>query len=223
MDAILLAAGRSTRMGPGLEKQLYRIGGTPMMIFALERILDHPSIDRVIITCPIGRQDEVEAIVKEYSIGLCQFIEGGQTRQESVYMALAQVKTDHVLIHEAARPLVKPELIDRVASHQGEDAVVPTTPVPFTTAIGDDYMEQELDRDRLRNVQLPQMFRTQSLREAHEAARKQGAVATEDSMLLFRAGRRVKFVEGDVENIKVTWPVELLVVKSLLFFDRELT
>ena len=221
MDAIMLAAGRSTRIGPGQEKQLYRIGGKPMLIISLEKLLSHPGIDRAIITCPHGRVDNIEAIVTEYTLGPCKFIEGGETRQESVYLALQQVQSNRVLIHEAARPLLTVELISRVLEHPDEPAVVPTVDVPFTTSIGDKYMEGELDRARLRNIQLPQVFDTSILRKAHEDARANKSASTEDSMLVFRLGHPVRFVEGDIQNIKVTFPIDLKIAKELIFSDRE--
>ena len=223
MDAIMLAAGRSTRMGPGLDKQLYRIGGRPMLVIALEKLLTHSQFDQTIVACPPGRRDEIESVVAGYRLGPCMFIEGGQTRQESVWLALQHVGTARVLIHEAARPMVSHDLISRVMAHPDEDAVVPTTPLPFTIAIGDDHMEGELERSRLHNVQLPQVFDTQVVRKAHEQARLDGATSTEDSSLVFRLGRKVKFVQGDVENIKVTWPVELMIVQSLIYSEREIT
>jgi len=208
-------------MGPGQHKQLYRIGGKPMLIFSLEQLLKQREIDRVLITCPHDRVNEIQSVVSEYQLSPCEFIAGGETRQESVLLALQHVTGKRVLIHEAARPLVTSLLIARVLRETSEDAVVPTIDVPFTTSIGGDYMEGELDRKKLRNIQLPQVFDTAVLKQAHQQAAKDKQEATEDSMLVFRAGHNVRFVEGDPQNIKVTLPIDLVIAKALIFSDRE--
>ena len=220
MDAILLAAGLSKRMGD-MDKQLVRLGGKPMFIFPLEKLLNHSAIERVIITCPQGRCEEFSVIAKDYQVDHCVFIEGGLTRQESVKLALTHIKTSRVLIHEAARPMLTSELISRVSNFENEVAVVANTKIPFTVYIGSTYMEAELDRNTLRNIQLPQVFQTHILRSAHQKAESDNQSATEDSMLVFRMGYNVKFVPGDVKNIKVTYPIDLLIAKAFLFQELQ--
>jgi 2-C-methyl-D-erythritol 4-phosphate cytidylyltransferase len=216
MDAILLAAGRSVRMGGGQGKQLMRIGGRPLIIFSLERLRSHPHVDTIIITCPADRMDDIRKVVEDFSINDVTLVEGGATRQESVSKGLEAVSSTRVLVHEAARPMITHELIDRLLEVDG-DAVVPTWEIPFTVAIGDSLMRGEVDRTHLRNVQLPQVFDTAVLREAHAAAAAKGEDATEDGMLVFRLGRPVHFVEGSADNIKVTYPVDAYVVNALIF------
>jgi 2-C-methyl-D-erythritol 4-phosphate cytidylyltransferase len=216
MDAILLAAGRSVRMGGGQGKQLMRIGGRPLIIFSLERLRSHPQIDTIIITCPADRMEDIAKVVKDFSVSDVTLVEGGSTRQESVALALESVKSDRVLVHEAARPMITHQLIDRLLEVDG-DAVVPTWEVPFTVAVGDTVMRDEIDRSTLRNIQLPQVFDAAVLREAHTQARAKGQDATEDSMMVFRMGRTVRFVEGSADNLKVTYPVDAYVVHALIF------
>lgn len=217
MDAVVLAAGRSTRMGAGRDKQLDRLGGKPLMVFAIERLLDHDAIDRVVVTTRDDRVDRVNEVIASYSLDdLVEVVVGGSSRQESVRIALEHVHSERVLIHEAARPLITSELIERVVSAEG-DAVVPVVEIPFTVAIGADRMEDEIDRDTLRNVQLPQVFDTELLKRAHRVAVEQGATSTEDSQLVFRLGATVTFVDGLVENIKVTYPVDLVIAHAWIF------
>jgi 2-C-methyl-D-erythritol 4-phosphate cytidylyltransferase len=142
-------------------------------------------------------------------------VEGGRTRQESVWNGLQKVKSRRVLIHEAARPFISKEfLLDLLANN--EPAVVPTIPIPFSVAGGETYMEQELERSKLHNIQLPQLFDTEVLRRAHQKARQENFVAFEDGILVFRMGEKVRFVEGLENNIKITTPLDLVIAESLL-------
>jgi 2-C-methyl-D-erythritol 4-phosphate cytidylyltransferase len=220
MDAVILAAGRSTRMGEGRDKQLDRLGGKPLMVFAIEKLLDHDAVDRVVLTTRDDKVDRVKEVLSSYSLtDQVHVIVGGVTRQESVSLALEHVESDRVLIHEAARPLISAELIDRVTSPD-DPAVVPVIEVPFTVAVGGDQMTAEIERKTLRNVQLPQVFNTAILKEAHSRAAAEGQQSTEDSQLVFRLGVPVTFVAGLVENIKVTYPADLVIAHEWIFGDE---
>ena len=218
MDTILLAAGRSVRMGGGQGKQLMRIGGRPMIIFSLERLRSHPDVELIVITCPPDHLTGIQKVVDDFAVSNVLLVAGGSSRRESVALALEHVTTPRVMVHEAARPMITHELIDRLVAVDG-DAVVPTWEVPFTVAVGDTVMRDEIDRSTLRNVQLPQVFDTEVLREAHRQAVEKGQDATEDSMMVFRTGRTVHFVEGSADNLKVTYPVDAYVVHALIFGD----
>lgn len=223
MDAVVLAAGRSTRMGPGSDKQLDRLGGKPLMVFAIEKLLDHSAVDRVVLTTRDDKVDRVNEVLVSYSlVDSVKVVVGGATRQESVKLALDHVESSRVLIHEAARPLITAELVDRVTAPNGP-AVVPVIEIPFTVAIGDDKMDAEIDRQTLRNVQLPQVFNTEMLKQAHAQAAADGASSTEDSQLVFRTGVPVTFVDGIVENIKVTYPIDLIIAHEWIFGDQVLS
>lgn len=195
-----------------------RIGGRPMMIFALERLRSHPQIDTIVITCPADRMEDIQKVVTDFAVNDVHLVEGGATRQESVARALDTVSSKRVLVHEAARPMITHDMIDRLLEVEA-DAVVPTWEVPFTVAVGDTEMRGEIDRSTLRNIQLPQVFDTDVLRQAHKEALAKGQDATEDSMMVFRMGRTVRFVEGSPDNIKVTYPVDAYVVNALIFGD----
>ena len=217
MEAVVLAAGNSTRMGPGNEKQLIRLGGKPMVVFALERLLEHAAIEHVFLTCRADRLEVMSDIMASYELtATVTPVEGGSSRQASVLAGLRHVTSERVLVHEAARPVVSYDLIDRVVSASGI-AVVPTVEIPFTVAAGNEVMTAEIERDTLRNVQLPQVFDTKALIEAHEYAVETGSTATEDSQLVFRRGHEVVFVDGLVQNIKVTYPEDLAIASAWIF------
>jgi 2-C-methyl-D-erythritol 4-phosphate cytidylyltransferase len=217
MDAILLAAGSSRRMGSEIDKQLVRLGGKPVMIFSLERLVNHAGLSRVIVTSAKDNLDDITELLEDYHLSShCVVVEGGSTRQESVVEGLKQVTSERVLIHEGARPLIDNELIDRVLAVTA-DCAVPTIQIPFTVAVGGSTMENELDRSLLHNVQLPQVFNTDVIRKAHERAMENGETATEDSVLVHRMGYEVIFVEGSKKNIKITYPEDLVIAETLIF------
>ncbi len=216
VDAILLAAGRSTRLGSGIDKQLHRIDNKPLVIYSAEQLLAHNDIDRLVVAGSAEGMDDIQSVFREFDlIQSCEFVLGGDERQESVRNSLTAVDSERVLLHEGARPLITLSLIDRVLSPDTA-CVSPTLPVPFTVAIGGKNMEQELDRSSLHNIQLPQAFDRQKLFEAHEQASLEGFTATDDSALIFRMGYSVEFVEGEVTNIKVTYPTDLILVEKIL-------
>lgn len=216
MDLILLAGGRSRRMGDGVEKQLARIGGKPALIHCIEVIREAVSLERIIVNATPEARATVSRVIEDYGIANVVLCDAGETRQESVAIALEFVTAERVLLHEAARPLITAELVRRVAASPAA-AVVPVWEVPFTVTIGSVRMEAELDRSKLRNVQLPQAFNTEVLKESHLRAATQGEVATEDSALVFRAGYEVVFVDGIAENIKITYPVDLRIAEAIIY------
>lgn len=216
MDAIVLAAGRGIRTQLGYPKQFLKIASKPCVISVLETLSKCPAIDHIWVTCCTDCMEQYLSYADMYQIHNVSFVEGGATRQESVCNALRHVTSDKVLIHEAARPLISVDFVEEILSYADEDAVVPTIPVSFTVAEGGAYMEKELERARLHNIQLPQMFSTGKLREAHKAAIRDGYRATEDGMLAFHYGVKVRFVPGRESNIKITTPMDVQMVEKLL-------
>lgn len=215
MDAILLAAGRSTRIGGSVPKQLVRVAGRPLVSYSLEVLLAHTAVERIVLTHPPGDEAALAAVLPPGAEERVVMVEGGETRQESVRRALGAVTTERVLLHETARPLITAALVDRVVAIDAP-AVVPTHPIPFSVSIGGEVMEAEIDRSALHDVQLPQVFDTAILRAAHERAHQRGESATEDGVLVFRLGHEVRFVNGLPRNLKVTYPVDLILVESVL-------
>lgn len=216
MDAIVLAAGRGVRMQLGYPKQFLKINGKPCFIYVLEVLNNCPAIGTIYMTCHADYMEEYARYAEMYHIRNAVMIAGGATRQDSVRLALEHVTSERVLIHEAARPLISVDFVDEILACVGEEAVVPTIPISFTVAQGGEYMECELDRSKLHNIQLPQVFDTHCLRQVHERALQDGYRATEDGMLAFHYGVRVRFVRGRESNIKVTTPLDVKMVEKLL-------
>lgn len=215
MDVILLAAGLGIRTALNYPKQFYPINGKPCLAISLELFQTMDEFDKIIITYEKDSKKNYEKLIKDYKITKAILTEGGTTRQDSVLLALKKVKTQKVLIHEAARPLISKEFIKNIISNENEDVVVPTIPIPFSVSEGGEFMEKILDRNRLHNIQLPQLFKTQVLKDAHKKAKHDNYSATEDSMIAFKYGYKVKFIKGLESNIKITTPLDLLLVDNI--------
>lgn len=219
MDAIILAAGVGSRMNLNIPKQFLKINGKPIFIYSLEVLRRVHSIENIIVTCNREHLDTYKQYSDDFGIENVTYIMGGKTRQESVYLGLQHIKTERVLIHEAARPLIAPDFVEYLISFEEEDAVVPTIPIKFTVSEGKEYMTKELDRSKLHNVQLPQIFNTKKLAEAHQKAIADNYHTTEDGTLVFHYGGKVRFVEGRESNIKVTTNLDIELINNILKFQ----
>lgn len=216
MDVILLAAGLGIRTALNYPKQFYPVNGKPCLAVTLEIFQMMDIFDNIIVTYNEDNKKDYEQLIKDYKITKAILVKGGETRQESVRFALKKVRTEKVLIHEAARPLISKDFINRILEYENEDVVVPTLPISYTVSEGGEYMEKILDRNRLHNIQLPQLFRTNILKDVHQKALNEHFSATEDSMLAFKYGYKVKFIKGSQSNIKITTPLDLLIVNHIV-------
>ncbi|MCD6441161.1 MAG: 2-C-methyl-D-erythritol 4-phosphate cytidylyltransferase [Candidatus Marinimicrobia bacterium] len=221
MDCICLAAGLGQRMNHTIPKQFLPLLGKPIIAYSLESLESVPEIDRIIVVYNKDFRSMYEELFDNYNLSKCILIEGGDTRQDSVWRGLNAVESEKVLIHEASRPFITPDFIQSIFIYPGEKAVVPVIPIPFTVSVGNQYMTAELDRSTLHNVQLPQLFDAKTLRNAHELACRENYIATEDGILVFRLGEKVRFVTGSENNIKITTPLDLIIAENLLRgFDK---
>lgn len=216
MDCIYLAAGLGQRMNHTIPKQFLPLLGKPIIAYSLEVLETVPEIDRIIVVYNKDFRSMYEELFDNYNLSKCLLIERGDTRQDSVWRGLNVVESEKVLIHEASRPFITPDFIQSIFIYSDEKAVVPVIPIPFTVSIGNQYMTAELDRSILHNVQLPQLFDAKTLRDAHELARRENYIATEDGILVFRLGEKVRFVTGSENNIKITTPLDLIIAENLL-------
>ncbi|MFN8157199.1 MAG: 2-C-methyl-D-erythritol 4-phosphate cytidylyltransferase [Candidatus Nanopelagicales bacterium] len=226
--AVVPAAGRGERLGPGAPKALRLLGGVPLLVHAVRALATARSIDLVVVAGPPDGLDEVRSLLAEHGLvdaapgrAGTQVVAGGDTRQDSVARALIALPddVDVVLVHDAARPLAPVSLIDAVAAavRGGADAVVPGLPVADTIKAVDEHgvVVATVDREQLRAVQTPQGFRRRLLAEAH-AAGDPDAPATDDAGMVEAIGGTVLVVPGDEEAFKVTRPLDLVLAEAVL-------
>jgi 2-C-methyl-D-erythritol 4-phosphate cytidylyltransferase len=212
--AILAAAGSGERLGADVPKAFVDLAGRPMLEWSLSALRAAAAVGEILVTTPNGTTGTVPSVPGATPV------EGGPSRSESVRNALARVATELVVVHDAARPLAAPDLFDAVLAtlerDSGAAGVVAATPVTDTTKeAGEDHVvERTLERSRLWAVQTPQAFRTDALREALDSPDL--ANASDDAMLVERAGGRVLVHPSPPENLKVTTPLDLRVAELLL-------
>lgn len=223
--AIVPAAGRGERLGPGVPKALRLLGGVPLLVHAVRALVQSRLVDIVVVAAPPDDVVAVRALLDDHDLPKeVEVVAGGSTRQESVRLALVSLPedVDVVLVHDAARPLVPAELVDAVAQavRAGADAVVPVLPLTDTVKRVDEHGDVlvTLDRSMLRAVQTPQGFRRSALERSHVAA--DGAVLTDDAGLAELAGIEVTTIRGSAEALKVTHRIDLLFAEALLARQR---
>jgi 2-C-methyl-D-erythritol 4-phosphate cytidylyltransferase len=211
---VIAAAGSGQRLGAGGPKAFLELGGRPMLEWSLEAFRAAAGVDEIVVAMPPGG----EGVVTDRGV---LAVAGGEHRSESVANALELCGGELVVVHDAARPLVTPGLIDAVITElSAEDdaaAVIAATPVTDTIKQANDAgrVERTLERDGLWAVQTPQAFRAEALRDALSDPDSLPD-ATDDAMLVERRGGRVLIHPAPAENLKVTTPLDLRVAELLL-------
>ena len=217
---ILVAAGLGERLGAGVPKALVRLAGVTLLEHAISRAISTDDLAQLVITATPGYIDEFLAIAHTRVPSEIELtvVEGGQTRQESISFALAEVthEADTILVHDAARALTPTEVFNRVVAEVRSTGfgVVPVLPVHDTVkrAEGSEVLET-VDRNELRVAQTPQGFPAKLLRDAYAEA---GIEHTDDASLVQAAGHRVLSVSGDRMALKVTTKDDLLLSSHLI-------
>ena len=217
--AILVAAGRGERLGLDQPKAFAKLGEDPLLAEPLRRLDASDWIDGIVLVAPPGWEEPSILLAEELACSkVHSCVPGGETRTESVRAGLAEVPAAAlvVLVHDAARPLLPEEVIERVLASlsEGWDGVVPGLAVSDTLKrVGPDGTVQEtVPRDSLYAVQTPQAFLSDVLRRAVA----DGAEATDCAALVEASGGRVKVVDGDERLLKVTTADDLAKIASWL-------
>lgn len=219
--ALVVAAGNSTRMG-GVNKLLQPIEGVPVLARTLAAFQVAGSVDEIIVAAREEDILEISQLCRTYGLTKCaKVIRGGENRVHSAMLAALEASPEMELlaVHDGARPLVTPELIDRVAAAAARcSAAAPAVMLKDTVkAIREDGgVEETLDRDRLRAVQTPQVFEASLLKAALQSALEQEAPVTDDASAVERLGKVVFLVEGEEENLKITTPMDLILAEAIV-------
>ena len=217
--AVLAAAGSGERLGADRPKAFVRLGERPLLAESLERLDASGWIDEIVVAAPPGWEEPVILLAEELGCSkVSASVPGGATRADSVRNALAEVPEEAavVVVHDAARPLLSDEVIERVltALTEGWDGVIPALPVADTIKrVEGDRVVETLDRDGLRAVQTPQAFVASVLRAAFAG---DVSAATDCASLVEAAGGRIKVVPGDPRLEKVTDVADLESIAALL-------
>lgn len=212
---VITAAGSSKRMGTMGNKLALEISGKPVIAMTVDAFIQ-AGFDNIVIVIPPNGHAHYEALLASYEV---VFTEGGVTRQESVYKGLQALPAScmYVLIHDGARPFVSSNLMRRVLSSAKEGGacipVVALSDTIYETRHGE--LLGVLERDKLGAVQTPQGFERELVMRAHEHARALGLTATDDAALVKALGSKVYVVEGELSNIKITHPEDVIALKPI--------
>lgn len=217
-------------MGSPVSKQYLTIGERPLLAHTLGLFDGHPLVSSI---CLITPSDEIgycrREIVAPFAFKrVCRIVPGGAERQDSVRNGLMECDAgegDVVLVHDGARPFFSPDLIEPLVRRAADvGACIVGVPVKDTVKdVRDGLVFGTPDRNRLWQIQTPQAFRFELLREAHERALLDGFYGTDDASLVERLGRPVAVLKGDYRNIKVTTPEDLVIARAFFEDSRKMS
>lgn len=221
--AIILSAGKGTRMKTEISKQYISVKGYPVLYYSL-KAFEKSNVDEIIIVAGKDDLDYVkQEIVDKYSVGKVKsIVAGGKERYDSVINGLEQIsECENVLVHDGARPLIQTEVINRIIKEVSNGiSCVAAMPVKDTIKISDEngFVKETPERKSLWQIQTPQAFRTEVLKQAYHEMRQAGDdTITDDSMVIEKySEEKVKLIEAEYSNIKITTPEDLLFMEKYL-------
>ncbi len=227
VTAIIAAGGRGQRFGGSLPKQFATISGRTLLELSVGAFLSHPEISEVIVALPPDMAADPPAYLRGASKPITT-VAGGTRRQDSVMNAFRAIdeRSDLVVIHDAARPFASAALISRtiaaaaesgaaVAALQARDTVKRLAEASVDAEAGTRFVAETLTRESIFLAQTPQAFRREVLRLALAAGEREATTATDEAALAELAGHRVRLVDGEVTNIKITTPEDLALADAM--------
>ncbi len=222
-DAVIVSAGKGLRFAEGKKKQFYFLGGKPILARTLDKFETCPLIRSIRLV--VGQEDMdycLKEIIEKYKFQkVSRIVPGGKRRQESVRNGIGALQNDAdiVAIHDGVRPFVTQVMIeDSIHSAVHYGAVVVAVPVKETIKMSnpDGTVLHTLDRESLWQIQTPQTFKVNVIKDAYDRATKEGFVGTDDASLVERLGVKVHILPGSYTNIKITTPEDLLLANLFL-------
>jgi len=220
-QVIIPTAGIGARFKSDVPKPLVMLKGKPICIHTLEVFEKSSLIDSIIVVAHKEKIKEIEALCHKYALKkIKKVVAGGETRYDSVHNGLGNLDedTEMVMIHDGARPLVTGEIVEEsVKLCEEYEAVIVAVPMKPTIKRVDAQnmvVEQTLDRNKLWEIQTPQVFKKDIICKAHNQA--QDNSATDDAFLVEQMGKQVKVLEGNYRNIKITTQEDLVLAEALL-------
>ena len=225
-DAVIVSAGKGVRFMEGQKKQFYFLGGKPILAHTLDKFETCPLIRSILLVVSQEDMDTcLKEVIEKYKFKkVSQIVPGGKRRQESVKNGIDALPkdADMVVIHDGVRPFVTRAMIeDSIHSAVRYGAVVLAMPVKDTIKISnpDGTVLKTLDRESLWQIQTPQTFQANVIKDAYYRATEDGFAGTDDASLVERIGGKVHILPGSYTNIKITTPEDLLLANLFLKMD----
>jgi len=223
LTAIVLAAGKSRRMRTEVNKILLPLNGRPVLYYSLDTFQNSALVDDIVLVATPAERETLKARLMGTGIysKLKAVVSGGAERSASVWQGLQGIpeSCQWVAVHDGARPLFSPELLERLfTAARSSGAAVPALPLKDTVKVkGEDGLVRKTPpRDMLVAVQTPQVFRRDILLAAYRRALQDNWPITDDASAVEQAGGKVKLVEGEEENLKLTTPLDLNYAETIL-------
>lgn len=213
--AVIVAAGQSTRMGDA-DKVLTPLAGRPLLAWSLDAFARTDSVDAIVVVASSGNREAIVALTRDM-VKVHGVVLGGERRRDSVHAGLVTLADcEYVIVHDGARPLVTPDLIEAALAGADETGAA-ICAVPITDTVkrdnGHGFVRGTVSREQLWLAQTPQAFRLDLLLRAH--AEVEGDL-TDDAAMVEHLGAPVGLVQGSARNIKVTTPEDLELAAALL-------
>lgn len=223
VTAIIPAGGSGKRFGSVVPKQFIELNGKPVIVYSLEILQNHPSIDNIVISVHDSFRDILNEFINKYNLTkVREIINNGYERQDSIMNCINSkfiTESDIIIEHDAVRPFINKELIDDLLSWViHHDAVIPVLDVKDTIKIVDSkgMVNSTPDRSILRAVQTPQAFKTKFYIESYKKAYSEQFIGTDSSSLLEKAGYFVKTIEGVERNFKLTTQFDFIIAERVI-------
>ena len=219
--AVVPAGGMGVRMGSARPKQYLSLAGLPLLVHALRALLSSEAVAGAVLAVPADHVEATRRMLRRHRIeGAIEVVQGGLSRQESVWCGLQAVPIDTrwVVVHDAVRPFITGDLVERllVAARRVGAATCGMAVRDTVKRVTGDTVQTTVERDGLWLTQTPQAFRRDLLCEAHDKARRDGFTGTDDAILVERLGAPVAMVPGFPYNMKITTPDDLRIARSWL-------
>ncbi len=212
VKVIIPASGSGERFGSKIPKQFLKIEGKEIIALTLEKFNSIKLIDEIIISTKPEYFVRISTILKKYNLRkVSKIVEGGKRRQDSVYNALITSESeddDMILVHDAVRPFIsKKKIKELIITAMKYKCVIPGLPVAETVKIvdGKNYVTETIDRNNVRTIQTPQVFRFDILRKSFEKAYSEKFTGTDEAAIAENAGYKIKVIDGEKANVKITY------------------
>ena len=219
-EVVLPAAGSGKRMGAGQNKLFLQLASKPILVHTMLVFEQDPNCTGIWLAVKDEERAYIESLIAEHHITKVKGLPtGGEERQHSVRSCLVQMDNPGlVMVHDAARPFITQEIIGRLAvrAYLDGSAVAGVRSKDTMKIVRDGIVQETVDREILWNIQTPQAFRYDLLKEASDVADKIGFLGTDESMLVERLGHKIHIVESSYENVKMTTQEDLIFGEAIL-------
>ncbi|MFZ1519137.1 MAG: 2-C-methyl-D-erythritol 4-phosphate cytidylyltransferase [Ignavibacteriaceae bacterium] len=218
--AIIPAGGKGLRSGLATPKQYLKVNGKEIIVYTLQTFQKNKLINKIIVAAEPEYFSLLLKLVDKYKLSKVKLIiEGGRTRQQSVYNAVLSAEADDndlIVVHDAARALItKDVLTNAINSAKKYGNALVCIKAKDTLIKGKKFVEDYLNRDEVYYVQTPQIFKYKELYNALIKAEKENFIGTDESMLVKKTGKKVNIVEGSVFNFKITTKEDVMLFRKL--------